>query len=75
MIDRACMGGWCRIREGCPNYAYGEGRFIPAERICDRGSDGKVDGMPLARHRPAGKWERVVGPYARRAGPFDGLAA
>jgi hypothetical protein len=66
------MGGWCRRREDCPNYAAGSGRFVPSERICDRGADGKVRGVPLAFHRPAGSWESAK-PWDRRAGPFDYL--
>ena len=35
----ACMGGWCRIREGCVNY-HSQDREEPSERLCRRGQDG-----------------------------------
>lgn len=49
-----CLGGWCRIRDNCPHY-HAAVRLDPAERLCDRGSDGvssvhavHVPGKPLA---------------------------
>jgi hypothetical protein len=33
------MGGWCRIRETCPNYHAL--RFDAAERLCVPGTDGR----------------------------------
>jgi len=68
------MGGWCGQRETCPNYYLGHGRFIPSERLCDSGADGRIQGRPITLHRPAGEWERMA-PGARAARPFDGLAA
>jgi len=63
------------MRNGCPNHHAESGRFAPVERICDRGADGKVGGLPLALHREAGSWERVSIAGLRRALPFDGMAA
>lgn len=36
---KACMGGWCRRRENCPNYNSADRRY-PAERLC-----GAIDGI------------------------------
>lgn len=30
---KACMGGWCKRRESCPNFLSPDRRH-PAERIC-----------------------------------------
>ena len=35
----ACMGGWCRRRNGCEHYAAAD-RREPAERLCAPGRDG-----------------------------------
>jgi hypothetical protein len=35
------MGGWCSIREKCPQYHATDRRW-PEERLCDRSEDGKV---------------------------------
>ena len=40
-MTTACMGGWCRKREGCPHYALRVG--TPSERLCVKGKDGVLD--------------------------------
>jgi hypothetical protein len=40
MSGPACMGGWCSLRNGCPNYLTRQGRGEPAERLCVKGADG-----------------------------------
>lgn len=39
-----CMGGWCRMRDKCPNYRA-DNVAQPAERLCPKGSDGVVPGF------------------------------
>ena len=34
----ACMGGWCRRREGCADYHATDRKQI-AERLCAKGED------------------------------------
>ncbi len=71
-----CMGGFCQRRSSCPHYADPVNRSRPAERLCDPGRDGWVDGQPIRIHRPAGTWERASLPsMLQPAEPFDGLAA
>ena len=36
---KACMGGFCAVRERCPHY-QSEQRAEPSERLCLRGEDG-----------------------------------
>lgn len=36
-----CMGGWCRLRDKCPNYRS-DSIAKPAERLCPKGADGVV---------------------------------
>lgn len=36
---KACMGGWCAIRDRCPLYNAPD-RRSPAERLCMPGMDG-----------------------------------
>ena len=47
---RACLGGWCRIREGCDHY-HADDRAHPAERLCIPGRDGLRYGMPQTLRR------------------------
>lgn len=37
----ACMGGWCKVREGCDMYQTTDKRW-PVERMCEPGADGRV---------------------------------
>ena len=47
MTDKACLGGWCRIRANCPHY-NAEDRSEPSERLCERGRDGVIaDATPV----------------------------
>lgn len=61
MTPRACMGGWCALRDRCPHHNEAD-RSNPAERLCLPGQDGvreSITGqgalvvlrMALARHR------------------------
>lgn len=36
---KACMGGFCAVRERCPHY-HATRRTCPSERLCLRGEDG-----------------------------------
>lgn len=36
---KACMGGFCAVRERCPHY-QSEQQGEPSERLCLRGEDG-----------------------------------
>lgn len=49
-MSAACMGGWCARRGACPLYRAAPPRE-PAERLCDPGADGFVDGLPLRMER------------------------
>ena len=72
---KACMGGWCRIRESCEHYATGD-RMDAAERLCDAGDDGRRGGEAIIIRRAAGTWERPFIPsMLRPADVFDGLTA
>ncbi len=42
----ACMGGWCALRDQCPQY-HAEFRGQPSERLCRTGQDGKSDVIEL----------------------------
>lgn len=44
---KACLGGWCRIREACPNYNAMD-RRNPAERLCVKGRDGVRRPAPVS---------------------------
>ena len=56
---RACMGGWCAIRDRCENHHVDAGLVTPAERLCIPGQDGssalasvrspRIDPCPLCR--------------------------
>ena len=72
MIE-ACMGGWCNVRESCPDYAAASPDVVPAERLCER--DGKYESRPIRIHKPAGAWERPAARHMARATPFDCLGA
>lgn len=45
--EKACMGGWCRIRERCQHYGARDGAE-PAERLCEPGRDGVLAAAPAA---------------------------
>lgn len=40
-----CMGGWCTMRDRCPNYRSDRILSEPAERLCPKGIDGIVPGL------------------------------
>jgi hypothetical protein len=45
----ACMGGWCKAREGCAMYQATDRRW-PVERMCEPRADGVVSawrGLPV----------------------------
>lgn len=48
----ACMGGWCGIRYGCPNYRHGDARNPPSERLCVKGRDGELRASPQQAGEP-----------------------
>ncbi len=58
---KACMGGWCLVRNGCRHYGFRTPHA--AERLCVKGRDGvlkrppEVDEFPL-RH-PTPSWVPV----------------
>lgn len=67
---RACMGGWCTLREHCPHY-HAIRRDSPSERLCTPGQDGHSDVValqltPKARGyvRPAAASETIAGSRA-----------
>lgn len=75
-MTRPCMGGFCQRRSACPHYDAPTNRVNPAERLCDAGADGVVDGWPVRVHRQVGEWERPIEPsHQQPAEPFDGIAA
>jgi hypothetical protein len=39
---RACMGGWCALRDHCAHY-HSDWRGQPSERLCIPGQDGASD--------------------------------
>jgi hypothetical protein len=43
---RACMGGWCALREHCPHF-HATRRDSPSERLCTPGMDGHSDVVRL----------------------------
>jgi hypothetical protein len=43
---RACMGGWCALRDHCPHY-HASFRGEPAERLCPPGRDGLSEVVQL----------------------------
>ena len=50
--DIACMGGWCSLRERCPQY-HAVNRSHPAERLCHPGRDGVLeDWQPMVMVGP-----------------------
>lgn len=55
----ACMGGWCRKREHCPQYRPGadDDASPPAERLCEHGADGVGITRPVVIRMPVGSWE------------------
>jgi hypothetical protein len=60
MTNRPCMGGWCEIRESCPDYE--PNGLKPAERLCAPGADG------VLRLSPQGvRFTRSVVRLERRA--------
>lgn len=38
-----CMGGWCTLRDRCPNYHAAAPNRHPSERLCLPGADGISD--------------------------------
>ena len=72
---KACMGGWCRIRESCEHYAAAV-RMDAAERLCDAGEDGRRGGAAIVIRRAAGTLQRpFIASMLRPADVFDGLTA
>jgi hypothetical protein len=70
------MGGWCDRRDTCLHHIAPTNRAKPAERLCDRGADGYIEGRPIRIFRPIGTWERKEGfidLLLQPAGPWDGL--
>lgn len=55
---KACMGGWCRIRDKCPHF-HARDTSRPAERLCVPGADGVGQFIPMLWHRPVRSWERA----------------
>jgi hypothetical protein len=74
---RPCLGGWCARRDACAHHVSPTNRADPAERLCDRGNDGFIDGFPVRVNRSIGTWERRGGfiDLLQPAGPFDWLLA
>jgi hypothetical protein len=72
---KACLGGFCQIRESCQHYnAEGWARVNAKDgRLCEPGQDGEA--VAIRRFRPIGSWERTNPELMRPAGVFDGLAA
>lgn len=66
----SCMGGWCRVRDNCPNYAAASLDAEPAERLCE-----PDERQPIRVHKPAGAWEKRAAKFMARATPFDCLGA
>jgi hypothetical protein len=67
------MGGFCLIREKCPNYAA-VCREVVVERLCDKGADGEMNERPIVIRRRAGDWERPgAAAWMAQATPFDCL--
>lgn len=46
MRTKACMGGWCALREHCPHF-HATLRRAPSERLCTPGRDGHSDVVAL----------------------------
>ena len=46
-MTQQCQGGWCRIRNACHHYTAPASADEPADRLCDPGHDGRIDGEPL----------------------------
>lgn len=70
---RACMGGWCLIREICPHYSA-EGDPEPADRLCVPEQDGIGKEFPIRITRMASSWGwRGSKRLLAKAEPFDGI--
>lgn len=59
-LAKACMGGWCAIRDRCANY-LADSRHQPAERLCDPGHDGfsLVSDIRISRAQPVAQPEET----------------
>jgi hypothetical protein len=68
------MGGFCGRRTNCAHHSSPTNRVEPAERLCDRGEDGFIDGHPIRIRRGVGEWEREGAGQMAPAGPWDALA-
>lgn len=68
---KACMGGWCRIRERCHHYAAAAPNVEPADRLCVPGHDGFGQEQAIRFYRPSGTWEKAHSGLLRKAQPFD----
>jgi hypothetical protein len=44
---KACMGGFCRLREKCRHHVSPGNRQRPAERLCSPGSERGMFFVPL----------------------------
>lgn len=56
-----CMGGWCRIRNRCRNYAAAAPGVEPAERLCVPGHDGILNLIaPVDNPLPAAQSEEII---------------
>jgi hypothetical protein len=65
---KACMGGFCGLRESCRHYTTDD-RRDPAERLCEPGQDGEA--IEVRRFKPIGSWE---GQPIKRAALFPEVA-
>ena len=54
--SRACMGGWCGLRDECERHTTDD-RARAVERLCEPGMDGILEDAPIRFHRPPGAWE------------------
>ena len=71
---KACMGGWCRIRNKCPHYTDAARGPEDAERLCIQGHDGCGAEQPVRIHRAVGSWERKGAGLLRAATPLPEAA-
>lgn len=47
LVIKACMGGFCNLREKCRHYVAPGSRTSAAERLCTRGEESAMFFTPL----------------------------
>ena len=67
----ACMGGWCRERNGCAHYLSQDARD-PVERLCEPGKD-EPESPRIQRLMPVGSWQLKHAHLMARAEPMGVL--